>query len=361
MIPESWRSLAESPPPAWGPAVAAARLRAAPEDFAVTELLGFEPAGEGAHVLLRVRKCDANTEWVARELARAAGCRAGEVGYAGLKDRRAVATQWFSVPRTARAPTDWSGIAGQGFEVLEAHAHARKLPRGALAGNHFTLRLTEFTGERARVTARLERIQACGVPNYCGPQRFGRRCANLQAACGGAVPAGPRGSSGRGRLERSFALSAARSLVFNAILAERVRAGNWDRLIAGDVANLDGRGSVFAVEAADAQLDARAARLELHPTGALWGRGVPRSRGEVHALECGVAADLPGPCALVEAAGMEQERRALRLAVRDFTWRFEPGVLVLDFRLTRGAFATAVVAEILGSVAAGAELGTGAE
>lgn len=361
MIPESWQSLALAPPRAWGPAVASARLRAVPEDFAVEELLGFEPAGEGAHVLLRVRKRDANTDWVARELARAAGCRASEVGFAGLKDRGAVATQWFSVPRTARTPASWPGVAGEGFEVLEAHAHARKLPRGALAGNRFTLRLTDFIGEPAQVIARLERVQAQGVPNYFGPQRFGRDCSNLQAAGGGAAPATARGPSGRGRLERNFALSAARSLVFNAILAERVRAGNWDRLIAGDLANLDGRGSVFDVEAADAELEARAARLELHPTGALWGRGAPRSGGEVHALECRVAADLPGPCALVESAGMEQERRALRLAVRDFTWGFEPGALVLGFRLTRGAFATAVLAEILGPVDAGATLATGAE
>lgn len=359
MVPDSWRRLAESPPRAWGDAVAKARLRATPEDFVVDEILGFEPAGAGAHVLLRVRKRDANTDWVARELARLAGCRPSEVGYAGLKDRRALVTQWFSVPRSAQRPVSWASVAGPGFEVLEAHAHARKLPRGALAGNRFTLRLTEFTGDPARVATRLARIETHGVPNYFGPQRFGRDCANLQAAGADVLDATVGKLPGRGRLERGLALSAARSLVFNAILAARVRAGSWEQLIAGDCANLDGRGSVFEVEAVDAELEARAARLELHPTGALWGQGAPRSRGEVHALECRVVADLAGPCALVESAGMHQERRALRLAVRDFTWRFEPGALVLGFRLARGAFATAVLAEIIGFAEAAATFGTG--
>ena len=94
----------------------------------------------GAHVLVKVRKVNANTQWVARELARFAGCRPEEVGYAGLKDRRAVATQWLSLPRP-RAAVDWLSARGADYEVLEAHPHTRKLPRGALAGNRFAIRL----------------------------------------------------------------------------------------------------------------------------------------------------------------------------------------------------------------------------
>ena len=66
-------------------------------------------------------------------------------------------------------------------------------------------------------------------------------------------------------------LSAARSLIFNAILAERVERGSWNRLLPGDVANLDGRGSVFAVPLPDAELAARCAALEIHPTAPLPG------------------------------------------------------------------------------------------
>src|SRR5262245_50015881 len=170
-IPQHWIACALAPPRAFGAPLGRGRLRAEPEDFLVEEDLGFAPSGAGSHVLLKVRKRNANTEWVARELARAAGCRQHDVGFAGLKDRHAVTTQWFSVPlprqpraarRDAAAPggavapvarsddgnlnsfaapdtanralSDLAAIRGADFEVLEAHAHAKKLPRGALAG-----------------------------------------------------------------------------------------------------------------------------------------------------------------------------------------------------------------------------------
>lgn len=341
MIPERWQVLARAPPRAWGPAVASGQVRAVPEDFVVEEALGFAPAGAGAHVLLRVRKRDANTEWVARALAREARCRASDVGYAGLKDRRALATQWFSVPASRRAAEEWRGLSGEGFEVLDACAHTRKLPRGAHAGNRFSIRITGLTGDPAEVGARLDRIRTAGVPNYFGPQRFGRDLGNL-AVLAGTAPGLPGARS-----RPSFTLSAARSLVFNAILAERVQTGTWGQLCAGDWAVLDGRGSIFAVMAGDAELGERSARLEVHPTGALWGRGLPPTTECVHALECRVAGELPEACQLVEAAGMAQERRSLRVAARDLSWHFGPQTLQLDFRLARGAFATSVLAELL--------------
>src|SRR6516165_4776406 len=137
-----------APPRAHGEPPARGLLRVEPEDFLVEEELGFAPAGSGAHVLLKVRKRNANTQWVARELARLGGCRPAEVGYAGLKDRRAVAVQWYSLP----------------------------LPRGALAGNRFSIRVRVPDGDgtelAARLAPRLAAIRQRGVPNYFGAQRF---------------------------------------------------------------------------------------------------------------------------------------------------------------------------------------------
>ena len=90
-------------PRAYGAPAASGVLRTEPEDFVVEEELGFAPAGSGSHLLLKVRKRNANTQWVARELTRLAGCRPADAGYAGLKDRHAVAVQWFSVPRPRAA------------------------------------------------------------------------------------------------------------------------------------------------------------------------------------------------------------------------------------------------------------------
>src|SRR5712672_3126015 len=140
-----WHIAALEPPRAFGPALGSGLLRAQSEDFIVEEDLGFAPAGMGQHVLLKVRKRDANTQWVARELAKVCGCRPMDVGYAGLKDRRAVAVQWFTVPKSAQSLDGWTAVRTSEFEVLEAHAHTRKLPRGALAGNRFTIRVRDVT------------------------------------------------------------------------------------------------------------------------------------------------------------------------------------------------------------------------
>lgn len=336
------RAAALAPPRAHGSPPAAAQLRALAEDFVVEEDLGFAPAGTGAHVLVRVRKVNANTQWVARELAARAGCRPDEVGFAGLKDRRAVAVQWFSVPQP-RAACDWAAVQGAEFAVLEAHPHTRKLPRGALAGNRFAIRLRPPGGSGASLqealAPRLEAIARGGVPNYFGRQRFGRGGANLDHEGVDLRRLRPA--------ERGFVLSAARAVIFNAVLGERVSAGSWGQLLPGDLANLEGRGSIFAVPAVDATLAERCARLEIHPTGPLWGEGRPESAAAVHTLEMNIAAALPAQAALCVQARMRQERRSLRLAVHELRAAVEADALVLHFRLGRGSFATAVLRELL--------------
>lgn len=329
------------PPRAHGAPLCQGTLRTEPEDFVVEEQLGFEPAGAGQHVLLKVRKRAANTHWVAGELARACGCPPRDVGYAGLKDRRALATQWFSVPQSRLSPADWVGIASGEYQVLEAHRHSRKLPRGALAGNRFTIRVRGTALEDAALESRLAAIETRGVPNYFGPQRFGRGGANLARLSEDVRGLRPA--------ERGFVLSAARSLVFNAVLAERTGAGSWERLEPGDLANLDGRASHFAVTAVDETLAGRCARLDIHPTGPLWGRGAPPSGAGVLELEQRIAAGFTAACDLVVRAGMEQERRSLRLAVRDLHWRRDAAdadSIVVEFRLGRGAYATVVLREV---------------
>jgi tRNA pseudouridine13 synthase len=349
-VSELWAHHAFDPPRGSGPALGSGTLRAEPDDFIVEEDLGFLPSGTGQHVLLKVRKRDANTQWVARALANTCRCRPMDVGFAGLKDRRAVAVQWFTVPKTEQPLGAWASVLTPEFEVLEAHAHSRKLPRGALAGNRFAIRVRDVTVGDDELAARLELIRNQGVPNYFGPQRFGREGSNLLRISVGLRALRPQ--------ERGFVLSAGRSLIFNAVLAERVRDGSWDRLEVGDMANLDGRGSIFAVDNADATLRERGEKLDIHPTGPMWGRGTPQTRDRVLEMENRVSAGLSPAPELVEEAGMAQERRALRLAVRDLEWAREPNAVMIRFRLTKGSFATTVLREIFDT---GGVEGEGAE
>lgn len=351
MIPDHWRRAALAPPYAWGAGpLATGVLRESPEDFKVDEILGFDAGGEGPHALLRVRKRGANTEWVARELARAAACKPFDVGFAGLKDRNAVTTQFFTVPRGKRSAEEFIGLAGEGYEVIAAAPHQRKLPRGALAGNRFEITARGFSTDTAALAARLAAVAAGGVPNYFGEQRFGRDAGNLAAVLAAAqrVRDGADGRA-RGRGDAGFMLSAARSLVFNAILAERVTRGTWNALQPGDVANLDGRGSVFAVESVDETLAARCAALEIHPTAPLVGGDASLASGTVRELEEATAAQFPEALDVIAHERMNSERRALRIRVRGLEHEYADDVLRLRFELSAGSFATTVLREIIAS------------
>lgn len=334
------------PPGAYGGPVGRGRIRTMPEDFLVREWLGFEADGEGDHWLLTVRKRGANTHWVAKQLGRMAQIPPRDVGFAGLKDRNAVTEQSFTLPVRSAMTADWTGVTGEGFEVIRAVRHRRKLKRGALRGNDFEIVVREFNGDAEQLAQRLTAISTQGVPNYFGPQRFGIRAGNVERA--------HQWFSGQielhDRIERGFALSAARAALFNAVLAERVRQGTWNRLLAGDVANLDGSNSIFSVDAPDEVLAERCGRLDIHPTAPLWGSGAVRSQGDVAALEMEVAARYDVLSAGLVRERLEQERRPLRMRVSELNWTLNGDELRLSFRLPRGTFATAVLHELLEDV-----------
>ena len=328
-------------PYAHGAPPLAAVLKASPEDFVVEEMLGFEPSGDGEHAFLVVEKRGANTEWVAKRIAAYAGVAPMAVGFAGMKDRHAVTRQHYTVQLPRGAAPDWPALSDPEFRVLAATRHARKLKRGALTGNRFVIALRGVEGAHEAGLARLAAMARHGVPNYYGEQRFGRDAGNVAKAR--AMFEGAR----VGRAERSILLSAARSSIFNAVLAARVAGGTWNRALDGDVFQLDGRGSIFGPEPVDETLAARIDALDVHPTGPLWGRGPLRTGGEVAALESRVAAEGEGALARgLEAAGLEQERRSLRLAVRGIEHAFENDCLTLRFELPAGAYATTVLREL---------------
>ncbi len=330
-------------PRAHGDAVLSGAMRVRVEDFEVEELDGFAPTGSGEHLLLTIEKRGENTAFVARRLAQWAGVEERAIGYAGLKDRHAVARQRFSVHLPRRVAPDLAALESPQVRVL-AHAwHAKKLPRGALAGNRFRIALRDVAGDRGEIEARLQGMAGRGVPNYFGGQRFGREGDNVAKAV--AMFGGRRVR----REERGHLLSAARSELFNRVLGARVAAGNWDAGLEGEAWMLDGSRSVFGPEPWSDTLAARLAACDIHPSAPLWGRGELRTRGAARALEL-AALDDDGARLLrdgLERAGLDQERRATRLRPGDFRWRWaQADVLELSFGLPPGTFATAVLAEL---------------
>lgn len=319
-----------------------ARMRSVPEDFIVEEIDAFPPSGAGEHLLLTVRKRGMNTGFAAKTIAQWAGVAESAIGYAGMKDRHALTTQRFSVWLPKKTAPEVASLHGDDLEPLEAHWHSRKLPRGAHAGNRFVLTLREVEGEREAIEARLAAIAARGVPNYFGEQRFGRG-DNIGKAL--VMFAGRR----MGRDERGFLLSAARAELFNRALSARVADGRWDAPCAGEVWMLDGSRSVFGPEPWSEALAERLARFDIHPSGPLWGRGELRSTDESLAIELAALADETALALRngLERAGLQQERRALRLQAQGLAWEWpDARTLRLRFALPPGGYATAVLREL---------------
>ncbi len=332
---------------AHGGAVLTARIRSTPEDFEVEEIDAFEASGAGEHLLLTVEKRGMNTAFAAKRIAAWAGVAESAIGYAGLKDRHALTRQRFSVWIPKKIAPDIDALGSDDLRVLDARWHTRKLPRGALAGNRFVLTLREVDGDAAAIETRLRVIAARGVPNYFGEQRFGRGGDNVSKAlsmfAGRRVP----------REERGHLLSAARSELFNRVLGARVQTACWDIGLGGEVWMLDGSRSVFGPEPWSDALAERLARFDIHPSGPLWGRGELRCQGAVQAVElAALEGDHIGALRDgLERAGLEQERRALRLRPDALTFDWpDPRSLRLRFGLPAGCYATTVLAE-LGAVA----------
>lgn len=329
---------------ALGPPTVRGRARAAPEDFQVEEQLGFVPDGAGEHVFLQIRKRNANTDWLARQLARIAGVRPGEVSYAGLKDRHAVTTQWFSVQLPGREMPDWSGLLSDDVQLLTAVRNSRKLRRGALRGNRFTIVLRDLRGDMVALAARLTCVAAQGVPNYFGTQRFGHDGGNLDKAA--ALFAGSL--KVRDRHVRGLYLSAARSHLFNRVLSQRIADGTWNAALPGEAMMLEGTHSVFVTDVIDAAIAQRVNEFDIHPTGPLWGRGSLLARDAALALETAALAPFSAFRLGLENAGLAQERRALRVRVMDLVWEFPAAdVLQVRFQLPAGSYATSVLRELI--------------
>lgn len=334
-------------PVSGGRRVAAARLKTSPETFRVCEELeGFPDtsghevaAGDGEHLCLYLEKTGDNSEYVARQLAALAGCRSFDVGFCGLKDRHAITRQWFSLYRPGQFAEDRAFIeevAAQ-WPVLSVCRHTRKLRRGDHSGNRFVITLNDVTGNKAETEEALNRLRIQGAPNYFGPQRFGINGGNLdQAATMNPAVMATRGRSGaRGRKGKKpggrdsskhvMYFSAARSWLFNEVLACRIDGGNWLSSVDGEPGLPD----------------------SMIPTGPLWGDGGTSAGGQLADLERGIVEQTPELVRLFSATRMKPERRPLAARPDDLSWQWIAGdCLELTFFLSPGQYATAVLGDI---------------
>lgn len=319
-------------------------IRARPEDFRVEEIPAYEPAGNGDHLFVFFEKTDLGTPEAIRRLARALGSDPAQAGYAGLKDRRAVTRQWASF---LRADADRLHHAEDGtIRVLRAERHPHKLRTGHLRGNRFDILVRGAPSDRvADLRRQLDELARRGVPNYFGPQRFGRDGQNLEDAArwlllGGHPP--------KQRFRRKLLVSTLQSAVFNELLAERVKRGQLDSLVDGDLVQKLDTGGLF-VSSETAADQERAARFELSATGPMFGAKMRWPEREARRLEEAALARWG-----IDEATMSSfrkagpgTRRAYRVPLSNPAVEGTPEGIRLSFGLPSGAYATVVLREIL--------------
>ncbi|TQQ87436.1 tRNA pseudouridine(13) synthase TruD [Cronobacter sakazakii] len=319
------------------------RLKASPTDFQVVEDLGFAPDGDGEHLLVRIRKTGCNTRAVADALAKFLGIAAREVSFAGQKDKYAVTEQWLCARLPGKEMPAMRAFTLEGCEVLEFARHRRKLRLGALKGNRFSLVLRDIT-HRDEIEQRLSLISEKGVPNYFGPQRFGRGGSNIYQAKRWAQTGQPP----RERNKRGFALSAARSLMFNTLVSERLQRFGVNQVMDGDALQLAGRGSWFVATPEElTDLQARVDNGELLITAALPGSGDWGTQHAALTFEQTTLADETELLTLLTREKVEAARRAMLLFPRELRWQWQDDTtLEVSFWLPAGSFATSVIREL---------------
>lgn len=269
-------------------------------------------SGVGEHLLLLISKRDQNTAWIAGLLAKLAGIHRQDIGFCGLKDRYAVTTQWFSLYLPGR-DIEIDSLAHDDFKIIESSRHSKKLRRGMHTGNQFCIELRDFLVSDDQLSERINVISDKGVPNYFGEQRFGRNGNNLSEVQKLVELDKLKGN----KKGTGLYLSAARSWLFNLILAENIN-----------------KKLTTSIE------------LE-QEMGALWGRGRSGANFNTAKLEEKVLSDWKDWCYALEHAGLNQQRRNLIVRpnqlcfekIAEGNWRFK-------FSLPKGSFATAILREI---------------
>ena len=320
-------------------------IRCKPSDFVVTELNTIELSGQGEHLWLYVKKTNSNTNWVAKQLSNICQVPQRQVGFAGLKDRHAVTSQFFSVQLPKVKDVDKIQAAlPEDITVLKAGYHHKKIKTGQLDANQFEITIREVKGDKKAVEQNIQNCIDHGVPNYFGSQRFGHNMGNIEK-CHEWFSGNYKVKS---RNLKSLLISTARSHIFNLIVAERLRNCTWNTALTGDILQLNNSKSWFPVsQASKDEVVKRLSEQDLHLTAAMWGEDDVQSSDECALLENDIASQFPIYQRGFEKFRLKQDRRAMRICAQDLNYSWQQDKLLLKFKLAPGAYATGIMREIL--------------
>lgn len=315
------------------------QLKVLTEDFCVEENLGFDLTGEGEHLFLLIEKKGLNTEDMLKILGQTLSLPYKAISYAGLKDKSAKTSQWFSLHLPGVSDPNLDSLNTTNYRLLQAKRHNKKLRIGALKENHFTIKISDFNYDETVLLSRMEQIKAHGVPNYFGPQRFGYNGSNLERAK--EVLLGNKKI--KNRHLRGIYYSAARAFLFNQIVSLRVEESCWNSPVKGDLMMLAGSNSVFQLDTVDDAIKQRISEHDVAPAACLWGKGKELLTEQALQIQNQALAAWSQWCVSLEQHGLIKSYRSMVLYPENLQFSDN----VFSFTLPSGTYATTVLRELL--------------
>ncbi|CAM3834204.1 tRNA pseudouridine(13) synthase TruD [Arcobacter cloacae] len=302
------------------------------EDFIVEEQ-PIKFSLNGSFLILKIRKTNCDTWELIDRLAKFLGVYSNEIGYAGLKDKRATTTQYISIPK--KYSKEIKLFRNKKIEILETFLHNEKLNIGDLEGNRFKINLHNVEiPDVNHIQKIIKIILKNGIPNYFGYQRFGKEVVeNFEKAK--AVVYGEEIVKDK-KLSKML-ISAYQSSFFNAWLVERLAISKEEfALLDGDIFLDLEKNKIFTPKAITQNILNDFKAQKITPTGLLPGRKVFKAMGEALKIESKY------DDVYIQEKGY---RREAIVYPKNITCKYDASknICTLDFILPKGSYATVLV------------------
>ena len=342
------------------------------DDFVVREIPLYEFSGDGEHLIIEISKKDMTTQEALHVLSEVTGAKMRDFGYAGLKDKQGMTTQFISMPRKFEGAL--ANFSHEKMKILNLSVHKNKLRIGHLKGNSFFIRLKKVLPSSAK---KLEQafvsIDKMGYANYFGYQRFGKFGDNAETGLELLENGTINGKKSKNVKLNDFLISAYQSDLFNRWLSKRVEISRFAqdfslgelaqiypyldnailknlksqkrffKLMEGEVLGHYPHGKCFLCEDLDAE-GARFDARDITSCGLIAGAKAYESQGAARAVEDQIFAQ-----ANEYKAKMTGSRRFAWCYLEDASYKYneEKAHFTINFTLQKGSYATVVLEEIL--------------
>ena len=342
------------------------------DDFVVREIPLYEFSGDGEHSIVEISKKDMTTQEALHVLSEVTGAKMRDFGYAGLKDKQGMTTQFISMPR--KFESNLANFSHEKMKILSLNVHKNKLRIGHLKGNSFFIRLKKVLPSNAK---KLEQafvsIDKMGYANYFGYQRFGKFGDNAETGLELLKNGTINGKKSKNVKLNDFLISAYQSDLFNRWLSKRVEISRFAqdfslselaqiypylsgenlknlksqkrffKLIEGEVLGHYPHGKCFLCEDLDAE-GARFDARDITSCGLIAGAKAYEAQGTARAVEDQIFAQVNE-----YKAKMTGSRRFAWCYLEDTNYKYneEKAHFTINFTLQKGSYATVVLEEIL--------------